>query len=381
MGKETRHRAGVALGVALAIGGGVLWMLASASPGEASWEPEAEEFTESPARRVHGAAGALQAKDERPRASRAVASFPVAPRVAASNVSSLFLPASAPPAEEHAASAPEERVTRLPPSTLELGPDGLPVSGMRCTREGDGFSCGSCRTSSDCPPGRGCVANRETRRFECMDSECEEDMHCFPGFVCRRADTVSSDLVIRRCVPEGRRREGEPCDAGHLSAFGSCREGLRCIRQVCAAPCALERPGSCPEGHLCTDSPDGPGCVPDCRRLGCPEEQECTRMRGESYQCLVSSRGDCNERPCAEGERCNVRQSRGRAGFWCAAICDPLVPDSCPAGQVCGMGGANVSTCFQRCDPLDAWACGEGQVCGTISADMRLFGCQPDLER
>jgi len=272
-------------------------------------------------------------------------------------------------------------VSVLPPVTEEHAPDGLPVSAIRCTRTEQGLDCGSCRVDGDCPPAHGCVANRETRRFECQASECEQDAHCFPGSVCRPVNTGATGTVIRRCVPEGMRQEGESCDTVPVSAAGSCREGLRCVNQVCSTPCRLEEPSSCPEGLVCTDSLNGPGCFPDCQRLGCPEGQRCTRVRDERYQCLAESQGDCRDNPCPEGERCNLRMSRGRAVFWCAKLCDSLRPDSCPGDQVCGVGSPTVSTCFRKCDPMRADACGPGWACSTVSEDMTVFGCQPELRR
>ncbi|HEX8441430.1 hypothetical protein [Archangium sp.] len=288
----------------------------------------------------------------------------------------------APVSEARSLSSPPP-VTVLPLSSEERSPEGLPASAMRCTRTATGLDCGSCRTDGDCSPGQGCVANRETRRFECQASDCEEDAHCFPGSVCRAVTTgATGTTAIHRCVPEGVRREGESCDTMPISPAGSCREGLRCVNQVCSVPCALgEAPSGCPEGLVCTDSLNGPGCFPDCQRLGCPEGQRCSRVRDNQYQCLVDSQGDCRDTPCPEGERCNLRMSRGRAVFWCAPVCNPLVSNSCSEGQVCGVGSPTVSTCFRKCDPMDMDACGPGWACSTVSEDMTVFGCTPELRR
>lgn len=265
----------------------------------------------------------------------------------------------------------------LPPSDMETGADGLPASGLRCTHDGGGFQCGACRTDSDCPAGKGCVANRETRRFECMEPECEEDAHCFPGFVCRRATRGGTGPAIRRCLPVGKRHAGETCDVLFVSAEGACQEGLICHRGVCSVPCRREDAASCPQGQTCEEGDDGAACFPDCRAQGCPGGQRCKRLQDEDFQCLEQVQGECPERPCAEGERCNMRVSRGRGVFWCARQCDPLHADSCPAGQICGVGGGTVSTCYRRCDPMDPGSCGEGQRCATVSEDMTQWGCTP----
>ncbi|WNG43055.1 hypothetical protein F0U60_02315 [Archangium minus] len=355
-----------------------LWQLATASPGPGRWEAPPDtpgSFRERPRPRalLHGAS-VLDASFAASSASRLVAAVPAWMQ---------HRPASRvpePASEAPASSSTPVAGTVLPLSSEEIAPDGLPASGMRCTRSGEGFNCGSCRTDGDCPAGQGCVANRETRRFECMASECEEDVHCLPGTVCRSVTTGATGTVVRRCVPEGVRREGESCDSLPISSTGACREGLRCVQQVCSAPCALDGSVACPSGYVCTDSLDGPGCFPDCQQLGCPNGQHCERVRDDQYQCLVDSEGDCRDTPCPEGERCNMRMSRGRAVFWCAKVCNPVLPGTCPTGNVCGMGSPTVSTCFRQCDPLDDKACGPGWSCSTVTEDMSVFGCSPELD-
>ena len=265
----------------------------------------------------------------------------------------------------------------LPLASEERSPDGLPAAAMHCSWDGGILRCGSCQTSGDCPPGQGCLVNQETRRLECMASECEEDAHCFPGLTCRVRRTGTSSTPIRRCVPVGERREGESCDADYISRTGACREGLRCIQRVCTVPCQLGAPASCPSGHTCTDDGDGPGCVPDCEKLGCPQGQQCKRLPRGGNQCLSHVSGTCPETPCAEGERCMMYSSRGRGAFWCARVCNPIRPDSCPSGYVCGWAGGAQSACFRQCDHRDLDSCGEGWMCATVSEDLSLWGCSP----
>ncbi len=354
-----------------------LWQLATASPGAVPWEPPEGPLVlpRQPARPralLHGAS-VLDASFAASSASRLVKAVPswMQPRPLYGESAA---PAEVPPAP------PPLPATVLPLSSQELAPDGLPVSAMRCTRDGEGFDCGSCSTDGDCPAGQGCVANRETRRFECMASECEEDLHCFPGTVCRTVTTgATGATVIRRCAPEGVRREGERCDALPVSPAGSCREGLRCVNQVCSTPCSLDGSVRCAPGFVCTEGLEGPGCFPDCQELGCPDGQQCSRVREDEYQCLAASQGDCRDTPCPEGERCNMRMSRGRAVFWCAPLCNPMLPDSCSTGNVCGMGSSTASTCFRKCDPGEPEACGPGWSCSTVTEDMSVFGCTPAL--
>ncbi|WP_224244805.1 hypothetical protein [Hyalangium gracile] len=252
---------------------------------------------------------------------------------------------------------------------------------MRCSVEGGAFRCGECRTDSDCPAGSGCVANRETRRFECQTSECEEDAHCFPGLVCRPATTGATGPVIRRCVLSGSRREGEACDGLFISQAGACQEGLVCHRGICSAPCRLGDAASCPDGSTCEEGLNGPACFPDCRTRGCAQGQRCKRLGDTDHQCLSEVRGECPEKPCAAGERCNLRLSQGHGVFWCARLCDPLRAESCPSGQVCGVGSSTTSTCYRRCDPTVLDSCGAGWVCTTVTEDMTQWGCSPASSR
>ncbi|WP_434391486.1 hypothetical protein [Melittangium boletus] len=278
----------------------------------------------------------------------------------------------APPREAPAPSA-------LPgASSASPSDDGLPASGLRCTVEPSGaLDCGECRVDGDCPPGQGCAANRSTRRHECMASECEEDAHCFPGSVCRALTRGESGVVVRRCMPAGQRAEGEACDLGYVSPEGSCQEGLVCLLGHCGKRCRRGEPDSCPTGYTCEDSLEGPACRADCQTLGCPQGERCKRLNDTDSKCLATVRGECPETPCGEGERCNLRSFRSEGVFWCAQRCQPLLGNTCPEGQVCGMGSATESTCFQTCDPRRADACAEGWECATVSEDLSQWGCIP----
>lgn len=340
--------------------------------------------TSIPAEPLPEASGSFSRPSSPPRWRQASLAGPVA-----LSASGLVLPAASWTPHSSSASAsvplPDSSSTSASGSSSvasvvsepEHAPDGLPVSAMRCTQGAQGLECGACRTDGDCPAGQGCVANRQTRRFECMASECEDDPHCQPGSVCRSVTTGATGSVIRRCVAEGVRREGESCDALPASSATACHEGLRCVNQVCSLPC--DAGARCAPGFVCTEGLDGAGCFPDCQQRGCPEGERCSRIREAEYQCLAKAEGDCRDTPCPDGERCNLRMARGRAVFWCARVCNPLLPGTCSSGEVCGVGSPTVSTCFRQCDPQDAQACGAGWSCSTVTEDMSVFGCGPDL--
>jgi hypothetical protein len=358
----------LAIIIALASAAGVVGLL---QPGEEQVpagtptpEPENSPALHSPARMRHVPT----------RQASASASAPIQLAMTGAPSKAGALPSIPQDTSTLSSSLPQSAPVSLPPTHQEIAPDGLPASGLRCTYDGGVFHCGDCRTDSDCPAGKGCIANRETRRFECMESECEEDVHCFPGLVCRRTSRGDMGAIIRRCIPVGERREGEPCDTLFVSTAGACQEGLICHRGVCSVPCRLGDAASCPQGYACEEGSNGAACFPDCRVRGCPGGQRCKRLDDKDFQCLEQVQGDCPEIPCAEGERCIMRMKRGRGVFWCARVCDPLRVDSCPADQICGGRGG---TCYRRCDPMDLDSCGEGWRCTTISEDMMQWGCTP----
>jgi hypothetical protein len=268
---------------------------------------------------------------------------------------------------------------------LDGGTGPRPSDAMNCRFDGGVFDCGSCRTSSDCPSRHACTVNRATRRFECLPDECEEDNHCFPGSVCRVVSGSPPGPVVRRCLPTGPREMGDRCDANPAAPEHACKEGLLCIDQFCATPCSLNEPRSCPEGYSCGESLNGPGCVPDCRKLGCSSGQDCVRIfkssyQKDTYQCMRLVVDECgDDKPCTDGKNCLTDGYKGRGGRFCASACQPWKVDSCSEGHVCGRGGPTGSSCYRKCNPQDLSTCPTGWLCKTVSEDLQSWGCRPDI--
>lgn len=281
--------------------------------------------------------------------------------------------AEAPPHEDSADSA-QERVV-----LLDGGTGIRPANMMSCPLE-EAFRCGECTTDSDCPAGRGCVINYAKGVFECADSECEEDDHCFPGSVCRVVAGGAPGPVIRRCLLTGARSGGEPCSRLPATPEEACGEGLLCVNDLCGPPCVPGSREDCPAGYVCENSPRGAACLPDCRKLGCPEGKACEQLGGGVFQCLSLVVDTCDdERPCAQGEHCITRGRKGRAGRFCSAPCEAWKPSSCSEGFVCGVGGPTLSTCYRKCDPRDLGTCPAGWLCTTVTEDLQTWGCLPDF--
>ncbi|AGC43723.1 hypothetical protein MYSTI_02407 [Myxococcus stipitatus DSM 14675] len=246
--------------------------------------------------------------------------------------------------------------------------------------DGGAFRCGECATDGDCPEGQGCVINYKEGSFQCAASDCEDDSQCPDGFVCRVAAGGVPGPVIQRCLQAGVRRAGETCSRLPASRAEACEEDLHCINHRCGRPCVPGTQGSCPEGHTCEESSAGAACLPDCRKQGCSEGEQCAPLNGGGFQCLDLVVDECSdEKPCAEGANCIVRGRAGRAGRFCAAACDSWREASCSSGQVCGLGGPTGSACYSSCDPQDLRSCPMGWLCTTVSEDLQRWGCLPDF--
>jgi|GEM_PF-1926304 len=245
---------------------------------------------------------------------------------------------------------------------------------------GGAFRCGECATDGDCPEGQGCVIDYKEGAFQCAASDCEDDSQCSDGFVCRVAAGGTPGPVIRQCLQAGTRRAGESCSRLPTSRAEACEEDLYCINHRCGAPCVPGAPGACPEGHTCEESSSGAACLPDCRKQGCSEGEQCAPLNGGGFQCLDLVVDECSDaKPCAEGENCIVRGRAGRAGRFCAAACESWRSESCSSGLVCGLGGPTGSACYASCDPQDLRSCPAGWLCTTVSEDLQSWGCLPDF--
>jgi hypothetical protein len=230
----------------------------------------------------------------------------------------------------------------------------------------------------DCPPNRGCMVDFPTRHTLCVADDCTRDEDCAGDEVCRVATFGGT---IRRCVEAGDRYEGERCRSHSTVRADRCQEGLLCVGGSCGTPCDPAKQSSCPMGRICVDSLDGPACATDdCRKVGCPQDESCIAINATSFACIHRTMGDnCILHPCEDGGVCNVNVVGAAVGFTCAKECQPLQPESCPRGYVCGAGDYGAaSICYPACDASDLSACTNidpRMRCETVSEDQRTWGC------
>lgn len=233
-----------------------------------------------------------------------------------------------------------------------------------------------CVRPADCEAPLSCLSNTRARRTYCTDSACETEAQCPERFACVALRTVGDSPLVRFCVPEGLRKEGESCIAIPETQADACAPGLRCADGWCGRPCQLDVPASCPAGFYCADFPPGPTCRPTCEGRTCPAGQQCMHDDGGASVCAVVYGSNCQRVPCAEGKRClSFFATKTQVAVWleCSPACDDELPP-CPAGQICTQG-----SCLKPCDPNGPNVCDEGFRCHRW-VKTRPWACWPDME-
>jgi hypothetical protein len=248
----------------------------------------------------------------------------------------------------------------------------------------DRFHCGIC--GNDCPSGIACTGG------VCLGEACPGG--CPSGLACCGVTCVDMDTDRSNCG-----RCGEVCDSGEICESGAC------IVSACSPPCTL--PERCC-GEVCTDvaaDPDNcgacgrrcldddPPLATDCRTDGMPPRTHCS-CNGSPDKCRPEQR--CCDNGCK-----TVTSDRDNCGD-CGIICDPLLTNSCQAGEcVCGDTGGpcpggtaccpdsdgvrscvditddihNCGGCGNECDPRFTDSCTAGAcICGTSPPCSRGLG-------
>jgi hypothetical protein len=214
-----------------------------------------------------------------------------------------------------------------------------------------------CLRNEDCEPPLACVLDRRIDNRQCLASECETDLQCQPGFVCRAIRDRGP--LVRLCVAEGTKKEGERCLAFPGLRKEGCQTGLLCNDGYCGRPCRLTDPLSCPTGYACRDDINGPSCVPSCVQNDCSQGKQCVRLDKEISVCATVVGDNCDTVPCPSGQECR-REPQGWKGsviMWCAIPCREGTA-SCPAGSVCFEG-----ECRHPCTFGQPETCGLHEIC------------------
>lgn len=232
-----------------------------------------------------------------------------------------------------------------------------------------------CQLSTECEPPLGCFADLRILTHYCTDSQCMTDEQCPEGQVCRSLLTSGEGPLVRFCVPVGLRREGERCLYIGGEREESCAPGLLCSEGWCGRPCKKDDATSCPDGFFCASEAPLPVCLPTCEARGCPEGQQCVRYDKGASACAVIYGPSCQQSPCADGRKCDLKYASrrpGKAWMECVEECSRDNP-VCPEGFAC-----NKWHCQPSCDPQVPGACGEGYRCEQARRSSSWV-CQPDL--
>ncbi len=214
-----------------------------------------------------------------------------------------------------------------------------------------------CHNQKDCEPSLGCAWKTRAHGPRCLASECESDIQCEPGFVCRAVPTEGP--VVRVCSLIGTQPELGKCEDVPDDKEWGCGPGLLCNGFECGRPCRLGDPSSCPDEAVCSDGVNGPSCVRSCARTGCPSGQECIQLtEGGRSGCGVLISENCFLRQCPTNQRCAAAVgTSGRVLLRCDTLCDRDRP--CRDGMFC-MDGVCRLPC-ERSKPFES--CPPQQVC------------------
>jgi hypothetical protein len=235
-----------------------------------------------------------------------------------------------------------------------------------------------CSRAADCDPPLGCVSDTRYGGFYCSDSQCATDAQCPDGFACRPLPTWEGGPLVRYCIPPGIQQEGSSCLAVPSEPNQACAPGLLCGDGWCGRPCQLGTPSICPDGFFCADTIPGPACRPTCDGRACPEGLQCIHGRGGASACAVVYGQNCEQTPCAQGQRCVAVFAPGkedpRQHVWmeCFPQCDKGLPP-CPDGFAC-----EGRTCLKPCDPNGPNVCEPGYSCQRRYLQQPWL-CQSDM--
>lgn len=216
-----------------------------------------------------------------------------------------------------------------------------------------------CEKREDCDPPLECLPLFTGGESYCLDSDCLTDLQCNEDFTCRALKPRGRGPLVRRCVPAGTSREGEPCIPSSREQDVVCERGLIC-NGYCGRPCQLDEPTSCPEGFFCARGKNGTSCLPSCEESTCQEGMQCVRYDSGMSVCARVRGENCQEVPCPEGQRCRKSYTPGDkewVSMECVTPCDRKNP-SCPEGFLCHRGA-----CRRPCSPKKVDSCGPRQSC------------------
>jgi hypothetical protein len=246
--------------------------------------------------------------------------------------------------------------------------------------------CGACGPHEYCDARR-VVGGESLERVCWPGDECGDGPPLCPeGFSCGVYQTTTV------CVPAGTGERGDACRVDPHAAAAPCRAGHTCVGGVCERPCLGEE-RACPEAEVCVRSELTDGRVAHClglcdplRGADCAEGQACRLVR-------VSDVVAATCRPSAgvlePGLPCDPEVDRCAAGFVCSTsrglnepvchrICDRLDEAGCAAHEVCleppSLENARWGICRAACDPVGPETCPGGAVCGTVSCRLAEGG-------
>jgi hypothetical protein len=197
----------------------------------------------------------------------------------------------------------------LRPDLPESVPEGKRISPVLTSEQRMRLSTyhRDCGLSSECEPPLGCLTETRARQQYCTDSQCMTDSQCPEGQRCRTVATTGDGPLVRFCIPQGVRQEGDRCIKIAEDQESACAAEWVCGGQQgwCARPCGKGEE-QCPAGFFCADTQPQRVCLPTCERRGCPAGQLCVRFDEGASACAEVFGANCQHTPCASEHTCGV---------------------------------------------------------------------------
>ncbi len=248
----------------------------------------------------------------------------------------------------------------------------LPISGRAeqlCYPSSGAATCQQCGTAMPCSGGAQCLGG--VCRASCNPASPGSCPACLPtvnGGICACGPTEISD-ANQACSSTG-------------TMLAICRNGLACISNFCRRRCTIADPTSCPTGATCQLSGGQQVCIPGNAGMQCAA----CNANGQCEAGLTCYSNRCYPpctttlpNQCATCVQVEPDPPQGSGAGVCACpdqVVGPgascLLPNisSCQPGTRCISG-----VCQGRCDPMNPQTCPAGHVCTPLAND---FYCTVD---
>lgn len=253
------------------------------------------------------------------------------------------------------------------------------IIGKNCPEDGGvAKNCIRCMTNADCGKQETCGVDH-AGGISCLESDCDSDEDCEPGFSCRQVGIPGQSSGVSQCR-RGTAKEGQACSIQGppeltCDRLLTCGPDNRCVRACDPS----KKEAQCREGEMCAHhSWTGGYCHTPCKLdADCDPGETCVRygIYGSLCRVQVGTVSNCSTSTCPAGMACQIFLNARSVAFDCASCCSPIDPHTCMPNEVCGQSHSSdcLSVCYRSC--AGAKDCGPGETCSTVNEEGTVWGC------